>query len=86
MKLKKILPYIWFMEDVRIILADDKNEEAFTGSILNVPYWLGEYYLLNKEYEEAISIDDSNKEKRPILEIIVTKDKHYKIEDNEDER
>ena len=62
MKLKDILPYLFYLDNVKIFQSDaylDKNhepEEIFCGNVLDIPWWVADMYLHNTSDAEAISI------------------------------
>jgi hypothetical protein len=75
MKLRKILPYLYFLDKIKVFQYDaykDKDhepEEVFFGSSLDVPWWIAEMYLYRDIDIDSISIAKDAKE--PYLEIAV---------------
>lgn len=51
MKLKKFLKLIDMLSHVAIWIADEKewDEPAFSGTAMDVPWWLTEYYIGREE-------------------------------------
>lgn len=78
MKLKDILPYLYFLDKIKIFQYDayiDKNhepEEIFYGTSLDVPWWIAEMYLHRNLNAESISIAKDKKE--PYFEIAVVEE------------
>ena len=77
-KLKDIIEYLDSLQSVKIIqmnvsLVSDEAECIYNGSVLNVPWYMVDYYLANDSNGEAISacIDDNN---QPYFEIYVVED------------
>lgn len=73
MKLKKILPHLFFLMPVQIIEYDGgKNEEIlFDGLVDNIPWQFGELKLDTDADGEAISIFQKEGQREPILNIYV---------------
>lgn len=64
MKVKKLLKHIDFLEHITIIQTDayvDKNhepDEIFTGNVMDVPWYIGDYYLDTNDENESISTQE----------------------------
>jgi hypothetical protein len=72
MKLKKILPHLFFLLPVQIIEYDGKEEEIlFDGLVDNIPWRFGELKLDTDGNGEAISIFQKEGQQEPILNIYV---------------
>ena len=72
MKLKKILPHLFFLMSVQIIeYNNDKEEILFSGLVDNVPWRLGELELDTDGNGEAISILQIEGKQDPVLNIYV---------------
>lgn len=72
MKLKKILPHLFFLLPVQIIEYDNNKEEIlFEGLVDNIPWRFGELKLDTDENGEAISIFQKEGKQDPILNIYV---------------
>lgn len=72
MKLKKILPHLFFLMPVQIIEYDNKKEEIlFEGLIHEIPWRFGELKLDTDINGEAISILLIEDKPDPILNIYV---------------
>ena len=75
MKLIDLLPYLYFLDKVRILQYDayiDKThepEEIFFGSVLDVPWWIAEMYLHKMVDGEPIMIGKDKEE--PYFDIAV---------------
>ena len=58
LKLRDILPYIFFLTDIRIYDVDFSDEEpVFTGTADDVPWTLADARLYNDDNGESIGID-----------------------------
>lgn len=60
MKLKDILPYLYFGNKIKIEQYDcfidkEKPEEIYFGYVLDVPWYIAEMYLYNTPDAESIS-------------------------------
>lgn len=72
MKLKKILPHLFFLLPVQIIEYDNNKEEIlFEGLVDNIPWRFGELKLDTDADGEAISIFQKEGQREPILNIYV---------------
>lgn len=78
MKLKKILKYLDYLEQIRIVCfypKDQSEEEYFNGSAIQCPYWVADLPLDTTNDWDPISIikeDDKGKPlETPYLEIWV---------------
>ena len=82
MKLKNILPYLFFDRKIKIIQHDCyinkiEPEEIYFGSVFDVPWYIAEMYLYNTPNGEAIFITENNGE--PYFEVTVVE----KLKDEE---
>ena len=79
MKLKDILPYLYYLDDVKIFQCDaytDKKhepEEIFYGDVLDVPWWIAEMYLHNTPDAEAICLWTEGNKKYFLITVIEEK-------------
>ena len=72
MKLKKILPHLYFLMPIQIIEYNNGNEEIlFEGLVDNIPWRFAELELDTDANGEAISIFQKEGQREPILNIYV---------------
>ena len=72
MKLKKILPHLFFLMPVQIIEYNNNKEEIlFEGSVFDIPWELAELKLDTDDNGEAISILQIEGKQDPVLSIYV---------------
>ena len=71
MKLKKILPHLYFLMPVQIIEYDGKEDILFEGLIHQIPWRFGELKLDTDGNGESISIFQKEGQCEPILNIYV---------------
>lgn len=72
MKLKKILPHLFFLMPAQIIEYDGKEEEIlFEGLVDNIPWRFAELELDTDANGEAISILQIEGKQDPVLNIYV---------------
>ena len=80
MKLKKILPLIDFIAEVRIYLADeDPDTPAYEGTIYETPYYLTTAYInsgTNNFEPIETYLTENNK---PGIQIYVTEDPNFQL-------
>ena len=67
MKLRDIIEQIYYLCKVKILQTDaylensenyGEDEEIYTGTALNVPWWIVDMYLDNSDSEGSISVAD----------------------------
>ena len=72
MKLKKILPHLFFLMPVQIIEYDNEKEEIlFEGLVYDIPWRFAELKLDTDSNGEAISILQIEGKQDPVLNIYV---------------
>lgn len=73
MKLKKILPHLFFLMPIQIIEYNNNNKEEilFEGSVSDIPWELAELKLDTDDNGEAISILQIEGKQDPVLSIYV---------------
>lgn len=79
MKLKDILPYLFYLDKAKVLQSDaytDKNhepEEIFCGDVFDIPWWVADMYLHNTPDAEAISICAEGNKKYFLITVVEEK-------------
>ena len=63
MTLRELIPYIDYLTNIKVIQMDayvnsQDEEEIYTGSVLDVPWWITEMYLHIDKDGESIFLRD----------------------------
>ena len=81
-KLRDIIEYMDAISDIVIMQTDayllsspdaNKEEEIYSGSVLDVPWYITDFYLANDSNGEAIGVT-FNEDKRPSFIVYVAED------------
>ena len=70
MKVKELLPHLYFLMNVEIIEYNGTEESLFEGLVDNIPWWIADMELDTDNDGEAISIH-AEEGKEPVLNIYV---------------